>query len=228
MLEFLKKEIQEIYQDQLIGLYSYEDSLVEFNQGKILKHQFLLVVTDYTQNQLESQFRLQKILQKKILRHQSVSMKLFTKEELVNSLDVFPIEFLDLKENRALLLGDDILKTLDISLINLRHECEFYLRTYILKLREGYIQPRRDVSFLIRESLPFLISIFKYLLVIHKKSVPKGNSEVILYLSDELKFDRDVFYKILGHLHEKDLEKYFFIYLKELETITQQIDKLHV
>lgn len=63
-----------------------------------------------------------------------------TASTLRDSADVFPIDFLDLKMRRALLTGDDVLATLDVPLGNLRHQCEYELRSRLIGLRQSFLR----------------------------------------------------------------------------------------
>ena len=63
-----------------------------------------------------------------------------TEGTLVGSADVFPMDFLDLRDRRALLEGDDVLATLDVPLVNLRHQCEYELRSRFIGLRQAFLR----------------------------------------------------------------------------------------
>jgi hypothetical protein len=62
-----------------------------------------------------------------------------TESQITRSLDVFPAEFLDLQARRALLAGDDVLARLEVSLANLRHQCEYELRSKLVGLRQAFL-----------------------------------------------------------------------------------------
>jgi hypothetical protein len=64
---------------------------------------------------------------------------ILTEPQIRASADVFPAEFLDLKERRALVAGDDVLADLVVRLVNLRHQCEFELRSKLVGLRQAYL-----------------------------------------------------------------------------------------
>jgi hypothetical protein len=57
-----------------------------------------------------------------------------------HSTDVFPIDFLDLKHRRALLQGRDMLADLQVPLVNLRHQCEYELRSRLIGLRQAWLR----------------------------------------------------------------------------------------
>jgi predicted nucleotidyltransferase len=64
----------------------------------------------------------------------------FDPETLHDSLDVFPIEFLDMQERHRTLLGPDLFASLSIERRNLRLQCEQELRGKLLKLRQSYVE----------------------------------------------------------------------------------------
>jgi hypothetical protein len=64
----------------------------------------------------------------------------FDPETLQDSLDVFPIEFLDMQERHRILWGQDLLAPLRIGGGNLRLQCEQELRGKLLRLRQTYIE----------------------------------------------------------------------------------------
>ena len=63
-----------------------------------------------------------------------------TEKTLANSTDVFPIDFLDLRDRRALLEGADVLAGLEVPLVNLRHQCEYELRSRFIGLRQAWLR----------------------------------------------------------------------------------------
>jgi hypothetical protein len=64
----------------------------------------------------------------------------FDPETLNDSLDAFPIEFLDMQERHRTLLGPDPFAGLHIERHNLRLQCEQELRGKLMKLRQSYIE----------------------------------------------------------------------------------------
>ncbi len=64
----------------------------------------------------------------------------FDAESLHDSLDVFPIEFLDMQERHRTLSGPDLFASLHIERANLRLQCEQELRGKLLKLRQSYVE----------------------------------------------------------------------------------------
>jgi hypothetical protein len=68
-------------------------------------------------------------------KHGRINPVFVSEEFLKSSADVFPIEFLDMKENYTLLRGADSLKDLAIDGKNLRFQCEHELKAAIINLK---------------------------------------------------------------------------------------------
>jgi hypothetical protein len=68
----------------------------------------------------------------------------FDREFLHGSLDVFPVEFLDMQDRHRVLWGSDVLAGLEITRANLRRQCEQELRGKLLRLRQSYIESAHD------------------------------------------------------------------------------------
>ncbi|MCX9084018.1 MAG: hypothetical protein OIN87_04365 [Candidatus Methanoperedens sp.] len=84
----------------------------------------------------------------------------FTKEELTNGIDVFPIEFLNIKQHHTMLFGEDILKNFIISKSNMRQQLEFEFRSKLIHLREQYLHFKgKDIDNLILSAVPTLSPI---------------------------------------------------------------------
>ena len=149
----MHKKIEEILKENLVSLYSYDTS------------NLLIVVKSAPLNVLD---QIQSIYKKL-----AGKLTVFTQAELENALDVFPIEFLEMQRQRTLLAGTDLLENVKISPSNLRHECEFYLRSNILKLREGYIN-KENPEGLITQSLPSFLKVLKFMKIDGLKEKPKS------------------------------------------------------
>jgi len=69
---------------------------------------------------------------------------IMTPDYIDNSLDVFPIEFLDLKLLHQTVHGEDLLQNLEIRQADLRQQCERELKSRLIGLRQGYISAAGD------------------------------------------------------------------------------------
>ncbi|MCB4757375.1 MAG: hypothetical protein LHV69_10175 [Elusimicrobia bacterium] len=89
----------------------------------------------------------------------------WSEDELRNSADVFPVEFLDIKEKYRVLHGKDIFAEIAIDTKNLRHQLEFELRSKLLHLRTEWLNLKGSKGllfyFLTRAGTSFL-HLFKH------------------------------------------------------------------
>src|SRR5437667_2285636 len=61
-----------------------------------------------------------------------------TQRQIENSLDSFPIEWLEMRERHLLLEGEDVLEAFDVPATYLRLQCEHELRARFIQLRQAY------------------------------------------------------------------------------------------
>ena len=73
---------------------------------------------------------------RKILAKYRITPHLLSKNELLTSSDIFPVEYLELQKNMRLLQGDNLFGEIEISYKNLRHQVESMLRGSVQTLRQ--------------------------------------------------------------------------------------------
>jgi hypothetical protein len=115
-------------------------------------------------------------------RKPQVDSLFMAQEQVRASLDVFPIEWLDLIERHLLLEGEDVLAGLEVPLTNLRLQCEHELRAKHLRLRHEYLasakRGERLAEVLVRMASGFH-TLFRTLLRLHGE-VPPPNTERVV------------------------------------------------
>jgi len=158
----------------------------------------------------------------------------FTSEEIADSSDVFPIEFIDMSQVRRVLFGRDPFDGLAISTENLRHQLEFELRAKLLRLRRLYIPASRNANQLAKlmtDSLDNFAVLFRHVLTMLGKEAPFNRRECVMKLADELKLDKKVLSRILEHGggHEVWLEweanEIFGSYLEQIGKVVELVDQ---
>ncbi|MCX5697512.1 MAG: hypothetical protein NTU54_06070 [Candidatus Omnitrophica bacterium] len=149
-----------------------------------------------------------------------------------NSTDTFPIEFLEMQKHHTVLWGNDPLAGLKIDPKNLRHQCEWELKSKIITMQQLYINTRGNAraagDFLIRNLTSFIV-VFKHILGL-KNVLVDGQPEVLEKICDEFGLEKDIFLEILharqGKLKIKDAASSFARFLSALNKLSEQIDKL--
>lgn len=171
-------------------------------------------------------------------RKKSIAAPLvMTPEYIKHSLDVFPIEFLDFKLIHETIFGKDILKDIEISRVDLRHQCEREIKSKLIGLRQGYISSEGDRHMLTERfvsSIAGYMPLFRGIIFLMGKERPIRKHEVISELSASTGINTDVFGKILDikrgkrKLSKDELKTVFEEYYLATEKIGKIIDELQV
>jgi len=167
-------------------------------------------------------------------RKRKVSTPLFlTKDYIESSLDTFPIEFLNLKRNHQLIVGEDVLEGISFKRDFIRMQCERELKGKLLLLRERYVETRgkhKILEELISASLPTFIFVFNGLLYLLNNEVPETKRETVSMLSKALDLDEELFLSLLhietGTLKfsREEIDALFKRYAKEIRRLALLID----
>ena len=70
-----------------------------------------------------------------VMRKNRINPLLLTEGEFLGSADVFPMEYLDIRDSRKVVYGSDLTERLDLTHANLRHQVEEELRGSIAGVR---------------------------------------------------------------------------------------------
>lgn len=116
----------------------------------------------------------------------------FTPEELLNSADAFPIEFLDMQQSRKLIYGSDPLSEIVIADDHLRLQLERELKGKLLLLRQkGMLvidRPQELQSLLIASATTFLV-LSRAALRLFQPEVPRQKVAALRDLAKHLSLD---------------------------------------
>ncbi|MFH1778956.1 MAG: nucleotidyltransferase domain-containing protein [Candidatus Omnitrophota bacterium] len=135
-LEKFCKDLRELYSENLVSIILYGS----FSKGNFIpKRSDINLLVVLKKMEFEDLSRAINIFNRwsKVGR---TTPLLFTEEYINRSIDVFPIEFSDIKENYEILYGKDVLKDIRIEQKNLRYVCEKELKEKLLRLRQAYLE----------------------------------------------------------------------------------------
>ena len=158
----------------------------------------------------------------------------FTSEEISDSSDVFPIEFIDMSHVRHVVYGRDPFDGLEIPTGNLRHQLEYELRAKLLRLRRLYIPASRNADQLARlmaDSLENFAVLFRHILVMLGREASFNKRECAMKLADELHLDKKVFARIFEYAPDREVwlesetNETFAEYLAQIEQVIEVVDK---
>jgi hypothetical protein len=164
---------------------------------------------------------------------QHIRTPLFVDPAYVRSaVDVFPIEFLDMKQRYRVLYGQDFLRDLELKLDHLRFQCEQELKGKMLRLRQLYLEASqaetRLEALLVKSTSAFMI-LFRALLHLKESSTPQSANEILDGLS-RLGLSTEAFGKIYrlrreqGNPQGGGIDALFRQYLSEVEAVVKFIE----
>jgi hypothetical protein len=158
---------------------------------------------------------------------------LFTKEELIRGVDVFPVEFLNISHDYKILYGEDILKDIKISKKNLRLQLEFEFRSKLIHLRSEYLLSKDgELESLILSAVPALAPIIGGL--VYLKDLKHGDTREMF---DIVSSGYGIDVSVLKEIHDirqgkakfkKDKEQYITELINVLSGIGKIIDEIKV
>lgn len=161
----------------------------------------------------------------------------FSVDEIRDATDVFPIEFHQMEAARRVLFGRDVLADVKISDANLRHQCEYELRSKLLLLRRRYIHASESaerLAHLMAESFPGIAALMRASLWLKGIRPSANKSEIIARSAEEFGIDKDLFMRILdlrkshdwGKLDVIETNNLFAAYLEQIERLIGEINNL--
>ena len=159
-----------------------------------------------------------------------------TPDYISMSLDAFPIEFMNMKDTRLVLLGGDILADITVSEGDLRKECEYYLKGKLIALRQAYLERAlnlRSLEGLLKAALKSLIPVFRNMLRIKTKTAPPVcKVEILNGISKEFNIDMESFQKVFEakrakkRMDKKTAEDAISSFIDGLQKLSLLVDEI--
>lgn len=168
-------------------------------------------------------------------RKKGIAAPLFlTLKHINTSQDVFPIEFLEIKDNHLTVYGDDPFEKLDIDTEYLRLECEEQIKGKLIRLRGAYLETggsSRALKGLLITSFTSILPPIRNTLRVMGETPPIGKKELIDLADEKLDISKEVFENVLAlkagkSIKANELEKLFEDYMQELTKLASHVDKL--
>jgi predicted nucleotidyltransferase len=159
---------------------------------------------------------------------------LLTREELQRSVDVFAIEFLDIKEHHKVLFGSS-LPNLEIPMDRHRAQVEYELREKLVLLRQRLLVVLTDdkqLWSLLMHSLPAFTTLFRHALIALGDPPPKSKAETLRDLAKRFPIDSTTFTQLLDlreHPENRkgiDVKDLMAGYLETIQQVTAAVDKI--
>ena len=233
VLDWFQRDVIEVFGQDLVSIVVYGSAASDaYNPGRS-DINTVVVLTEYGMGDIwKAQTSVTRWRKKRI-----ACPWFMTRDTIQDSLDSFPVEFLNMRLSYKILFGEDVLKNLDIRPEDVRLQCERELKGKLLHLREEFVRTHGQASAmqaLISGSLVTFTSLFRALLYLKKCPMPVPIPLVLEAACREFGLDADLFTS-LARLREKKttLNKVGLIhamksYIAEIQRLSQTVDRMDV
>ena len=226
--EIINEHPQNVHSIHIVGsavLPDYNEKLSDINSVVVLHDMDLKFITFLAP------------LGKKYGRKKIAAPLVMTPLYIQDSLDAFPIEFLDFKLVHKTIYGEDLLANVRIEIPTLRLQCEREIKTKLIGLRQGYISSlgrKENLAVLLVRSITGSMSLFRTIITLLGKEPPIPRATVVKFFGAATGVETESFERLLmlkaGTIKpsEQELRALFERYYNALESIGKIIDDLHV
>jgi predicted nucleotidyltransferase len=224
------KDYKEIFKDGLIAILLYGSGAKGEYISKKSDINFCVVLDEAGMSHVSDAIP---VVAKWFKRN--VSTPLFLTEHYIKrSLDVFPIEFLEMRAHHTMVYGREVFADLkfDKSLVRLQLERE--LKGKMLHLRQSFLgtggKPK-NIQSLIERSLTTFSAFFNAIYYLKVGESPQTKLEVMDQLEKQLQLDQKLFNELwqvkLGKKKytANELIKLAQGYIKEIEKLSEMVDR---
>lgn len=231
IFEAFRDDMKKAFGEDLKGLILYgSGARGEYVPGRSDLN-FLVVLTDAGIDHLDRAFGI-------VSRWNGrrVAIPLFmTKSMILQSLDCYPVEFLNMQLHYVPVYGEDVLRGLAFDRSNLRLQLERELKGKLLHLRTGFLETQgkdKALARLIAVSLTAFLSLFTALLYLKGIAAPRDRRELIRETALAAGLDGSIFEKCLDirenarNPRGAEALALFKSYLREVGKLCDIIDKM--
>jgi len=158
-----------------------------------------------------------------------------TKHHIETSKDVFPIEFLEMQENHAVLWGKDFFRDMQISQQYVRLSCESQIKSKLIRIRQAYLEvgfDRTHVSTIVKDALNSLMPVLRALCRMRQKPSRRTKEEIVRAVAGDFSLDGDFLAAIVREKKERqrapsvDIDAYLARFLAQLQILADKVDQL--
>ena len=169
-------------------------------------------------------------------KKRAVATPLFmTRAFIGSSVDVYPVEFLNMKRHYQVVHGEDVLRDLVFEKRALRLQCEREMKGKLMLLRTGFLETAgkaESLQRLMAASITAFLSVFGALLTLKDREVPHGRREIVAAVADMYGIDAAPFLSCIDLREGKkglsfgELTAVFRSYTTEIQKLIKAVDGL--
>lgn len=224
-------QLQSVHRDNLVSVVAYGSAIEAPGNPKKTDYELLIMTKHLRAEDLR---RSRPVVQEWVLSGHNMPV-FFTADEFKHSLDVYPIEFTQMKRAYRVLHGLDPLAGVEISKANLRWETEHELRGKLLRLRSLYLPASlssADLTHLMTDSIVSFVKFMRPVLTLLGEDPPLGRLATIQRIGEKLNIDTAPLVRILKlrdepkEMLEIEVQDLFVAYLDRLDHIIAVVNEL--
>ena len=221
--------VKGLYREELISVILYGSvASGEYSAS----HSNINLVVVLRDTSLSSLSKIAPILNKSKFR--LLNVVFFTEAYIKSSADVFPVEFLDIKENHRILYGKDVTADLRVDIKNLRFQCEQELKSKIINIKKAYLAyiNAPDIDKLLIKFFTASLHILRNILRLKSGQVVYRKEDILGGIAREFRLDTSDMKRILEaksankRLPKKTASALFNSFVNDLEKIAVSVDGL--
>jgi hypothetical protein len=217
-------QLQEAWGDKLLSVIAHGDCIrPEIGRQAHDSVQLALILQNNTLPVLKQGYELVPKFKKS-----NIEFTWFlTPDYIQETLDVFPLDYLNIQTAYKILFGEDLLKDLLFEVADLRLQCERELRGLMLHLRREILtnsdKPKALLQ-LLKISLQNFLPVFRGVCQLTRNELILSDSEVLQALIEDLNLSSRP-EDLAGEPAKEAIEAVFTTWVSDLETIIARIDK---
>lgn len=225
------RDLSVIDQDQMISVAVYGSAAGQNFIPGVSDINTLIVVREVSADFLKKSLR--PIMRAR--RRRIAAPLILTREHIVSSLDVFPIEFLDMKERHVLIYGEDLLSGLEIRGEHTRLFCEQQIKGTLIRIRQTYLEVglrKKGIEALLKDSLSSLFPVFRRMVILKGAVAPDDKETLLQTLGEVFQINPDDMVAIWKdrrndeRIAGEDVREVFGRYIARLEDLAKIADQL--
>lgn len=162
---------------------------------------------------------------------------IMTNAYIKGSLDVFPLEFLEMKLIHQLVYGNDVFKDMQVKKADVRLQCERELKGKLQHICQSYIKAMGNRTVLTKLFAGLhsrYFPVLRGLLFLYDQKIPQGKGDVIFALEKCFNIDMSVYRKLMeisanNTCPSSDVLREIFEKLYHLlETVIKKVDEFEI
>lgn len=229
LLDSLVEHLKALYADGLISAILYGSAASgEFRKG----HSNVNLAVILTDISLKNLAKAKKDFSSR--RYAIFNIIFFTEEYIRRTQDVFPIEFLDMRDNHRVLYGKDVFANINIDMKHLRFQCEQELKEKLMQVSRFYLATRDKtiLSAFLFKSFNSTLHVLRNVIRLKGRIPPHRKEDIVSELASDLGLGLTSMSEILAAFRNNirpsrlDINKLFLGFTDELKGLTDAVDRL--